>query len=455
EFANDLVQECVLASLVPALAAAHHRRAADLSTDQPETMAEHAFASGDLERAAQGWLLAGQAAMGRSAVEDAAALFGRGLDTTSDPVLRARLLLARGVAGEALTTYAPALADIEEALALARARGSRRVEMEALRARGGDVPVGLHLPTADVAAHLESALAIATELGDRRAEAGISTRLTVLDISRLRLRSALSRAERTLERVGTGHEDDRVLALDGLKSVLAYLGDADRLRVVLHELEPMLRRGDSAWLLQWTVFEAAFVPASAGAWEEARDRVEEALRINLRSGYPAYSGFFEAHQGWFDRLAGDLDSALLHGRRAVELTSSADHPWWYAAACGLLAATLVASGQPVEAAATARRGLASTGPATAEAWRLRCAAPLAAVSDDDVDWRVASGLLRGVDCPAGQAWVAGADCYLLVATAAHRRGALDEVAEPLAALRGATGTRWASVRAQLDAADLR
>jgi tetratricopeptide (TPR) repeat protein len=455
EFANDLVQECVLASLVPALAVAYHRRAADLTTDRPETMAEHAFAAGDLERAAQGWLLAGEAAMGRSAVEDATDLFGRGLDTTTDPVLRTRLLLARAAAGEARTTYAPALVDIEEALALARTTGDRRLEMDALRARGGDVPIGLHLPTADVTGHLESALLIASELGARRAEAGIGARLTILDVSRLRLASALTRAERMLARVGTVHEDVRILALDGLKAVLAYLGDVDRLGPVVDELEPVLRRRDSTWLLQWTVFEAAFVPASVGAWDEARDRVDEALRINRRSGYPAYSGFFEAHQGWFDRLAGDLDGALVHGRRAVELTSSADHPWWYAAACGLLAATLVEAGEPADAEATARRGLAATGPGTAEAWRLSCAAPLAAVSDDEEDWLRASALLRGVECPPGHAWVAGADCYLLVGRAARRRGALDDVEQPLRALHDATSTRWTSVRDRLAELDLR
>ena len=455
EFANDLVQECVLASLVPALAVAYHRRAADLTTDRPETMAEHAFAAGDRERAAQGWLLAGEAAMGRSAVEDAADLFGRGLDTTTDPVLRARLLLARAVAGEARTAYGPALADIEEALSLARATGNRRLEMDALRARGGDVPIGLHLPTTDVLGHLESALLIATELGARRAEADIGARLTILDVSRLRLTSALTRAERMLARLGNLHEDVRVPALDGLKAALAYLGDVDRLGEVVDELEPLLRRRDSTWLLQWTVFEAAFVPASAGDWDDARGRVDEALRINRRSGYPAYSGFFEAHQGWFDRLAGDLDGALVHGRRAVELTSDADHPWWYAAACGLLAATLVDAGRPAEAEATARQGLAATASGTAEAWRLRCAAPLAAVTDADVDWRLASQLLRGVECPPGQAWVAGADCYLLVGRAAQRRGTLDEVAAPLDALRQATATGWSSVRDRLDELALR
>ncbi len=47
EFANDLLQECVHASLAPAVALAYHRRAADLVSGQPELMAEHAYAAGD------------------------------------------------------------------------------------------------------------------------------------------------------------------------------------------------------------------------------------------------------------------------------------------------------------------------------------------------------------------------------------------------------------------------
>ena len=97
EFANDLLQECVHAALPPALALAHHRRAADLTSDRPEVMAAHAFAAGDEPRAAHGWLLAGEAALRRSAVEDALALLDRSLaiGSVSDGT-RGRAFLARG-----------------------------------------------------------------------------------------------------------------------------------------------------------------------------------------------------------------------------------------------------------------------------------------------------------------------------------------------------------------------
>ena len=77
EFANDLLQECVHAALPPALALALHRRAADLTSDRPEVMAEHAYAAGDEPRAAHGWLLAGEDALRRAAVEDALGLLDR------------------------------------------------------------------------------------------------------------------------------------------------------------------------------------------------------------------------------------------------------------------------------------------------------------------------------------------------------------------------------------------
>ena len=77
EFANDLFQECVYAALPQAVAAAYHRRAADLTSDRPEVMATHAHAVGDDARAARGWLLAGEEALRRAAVEDARTLVER------------------------------------------------------------------------------------------------------------------------------------------------------------------------------------------------------------------------------------------------------------------------------------------------------------------------------------------------------------------------------------------
>ena len=65
DFANDLVQEAVLATVPGPLAVAYHRRAADLTADRPEQMARHAHEAGEPDRAAGGYLEAGRRARGR------------------------------------------------------------------------------------------------------------------------------------------------------------------------------------------------------------------------------------------------------------------------------------------------------------------------------------------------------------------------------------------------------
>lgn len=445
EFANDLTQECLHASLPPALAAAYHRRAADLLTDLPEQMAAHAHAAGDLERAAQGWLIAGEAAMRRSAVEDAHVLFARALDAATDPTLRARALLARARAEEARASYDAAMADIDAALALAEELGDRRLQLTALRARGGDVGIAVRHPMEVIEGHLVTGREIAAGLGDRAAEAEFCTRLVVLDCGRGRLVSALAQADSALVRARAAGRDQAVLhALDGAKTVLSYLGEADRLCSVIAELQPLLRARHEDWMLQWAVLESAYPAAEAQDWASARARVEEACELNRRTGFTAYLGYFRAQLGWFARLAGDLDEAVVLGRVALAETSPIHHPWWFATASGILAGSLLDRGEPAEAAEVAASGLATTGPETPEAFRLRPLAALAAASGDRATYDAARVLLGQVDCPPGSAWVLGADCYLHVARAAERHG--DDPGDVLAPLAAATRERWPAVR---------
>ena len=158
------------------------------------------------------------------------------------------------------------------------------------------------------------------------------------------------------------------------------------------------------------VFESSFVPAAEGRLDAARARVAEAIELNRLSGYPAYAGYLAAHDGWYARLSGDLEAARRIGREAVEATSPVNHPWWYAIAAGLLAATLVETDDLAEAEALARRGLAMGETATGGG-RLRCLAALAALGDEEACTEAIRSL-NEVECPPGQAWVTGADVYL-------------------------------------------
>ncbi|CUR58778.1 hypothetical protein NOCA1160053 [metagenome] len=452
EFTNDLFQECVYAALPEAVAAAYHRRAADLTSDRPEVMAAHAHAVGDDARAAQGWLLAGEEALRRAAVEDARTLVERCLAVPGLAAeTRARALLVRGRVHEAGMSWSAAIEDIDAALAWARSIGERRLELAALRARGGDAAVGAQLSADELLGPLEDGVRLAAELGDRRAEADFASRLTVLEASRLRLADASLRAGRVLARArASGSQDGVVLALDCLKTVAWYLGDAPALDAAVRELEPLLRERHDAWLLQWVVFESAFVPAARDDWDEARALLDDALELNRRSGFPAYAGYLQAYGGWLARLAGDLDDARRLGRVAVEATSAVDHPWWHSWAAGLLAATLVETGEEAEAEAVARTGLAALS-GTARPGRLLCASTLAAITGELV--RGATDALAEVDCPPGRAWVLGADAYLLLAGAARARGDDEEATRLLTPLREATAGSWPSIRRRVEAVD--
>jgi DNA-binding SARP family transcriptional activator/tetratricopeptide (TPR) repeat protein len=455
EFANDLVQEVVYDAVPPPIRRAHHRRAADLLAEHPEALARHADAVGDWARAARAWLLAGDEAMRSAAAHDAAALLDRAAAaarTGADDDLLARVLLSRARVWEALTDFETSLADIDEALQLARGVGSKRIEMKALRARGGDVLVGLRHPAAEPFAHLSDGLRLAGELGDRVAEADFGGRLAVLEVSRLRFEQALRHGQRSIA-AARAAADDRALAigLDGIKTAYAYLGDVGPLRTVIDELTPLLRRLRHTWLLQWCVFESSFVTMAAGDSRSTRSLIDESLQLNLQTGYPAYAVFFLAHRGWFARLDGELDAALADGRSAVEQAASVEHPWWLATAAGLYAATLLAAGRRDEAAEMADRGLASVGPEAAEGYRLRCLAPLAAASHDPDALRRADDLLSGVTTPPGQAWVLGADAYLCAALAWRAAGDPGRAAAVCAPLVRATGPgHWAVLRQAAD-----
>ena len=229
EFANDLVQEILYATTPAPVRRAHHRRAADLSTPQPEVVGRHAAAAGDDIRAARAFLLAGEQALARFATADAEALLTRALEEaerTGVAELLCRALLARGHARHVLGAYRAAVGDFRAGLATAREAGDRRHEVRALRALGDYAPIALGAPARESVGHLQQGLRIALSLGDREAEADLLARLAILQSSRLRFTEAVELGRRAVE-AGRAARSDRALALglDGLKTAHAYLGE--------------------------------------------------------------------------------------------------------------------------------------------------------------------------------------------------------------------------------------
>ena len=451
EFANDLIRE-VLYTTTPAPArVAYHRRAGELLSDHPEQVAAHAGAAGDWDRAARAFLVAGEQAGRRFAAADAEALLTSALDAAhraGAPEVTGRAYQARGRVREALAAYPAALADFHAAVATARRVGDRRLEMIGLRELGGDVPIALGQPIARCVEHLRGGLAIAESLADRTMEADLLSRLAIVSSNRLKFSTALGYAQRAVQTTRPG-SDERALAvaLDGLKTSWAYLGEIGRLIPVLDELEPLLHKQNDLWRLQWALFEGAFPAIAAGRWGDAIDRIESAREVNRRSGYGAYAGWFVGNLGWVHQLRGAHRPAIGYGRQAYALTSDTNHPWWRVAACAQLAGSLLAAGADAEAVALLEEGCDRGGGEGGEAYLVRCLGPLAAATGSRALLEEADKLVAGIETPPGSAWLFGADAYLSVGRGWLRHGEPARARTVIAPLLAAAGrVRWRPVQ---------
>jgi DNA-binding SARP family transcriptional activator len=449
EFANDLLREVLYASLPEPTRVALHRRAADLLSTRPEALAPHAAAAGDTARAARAWLLAGEEAARRLAAADGDALLTYAVDAAEaagDLEVVGRALLARGRLREIGSRFEAAQADITAAADVAHRAGDRRLEMLARHALGGDTQVALGLSIEDSQAHLRMGLQIAGTLGDRAAEAALLARLAIVSTNRLAFSDALDFAQRAV-RVGRASGDERALmaALDGMKTVFAYLGEVQPLQIVLTELMPLLRNHGELQVLMWAVQEAGFIPLAAGDWDAALASFDEALEISRRVGARAFEGWFLAHTGWTHRLAGDLHLAVRAGRHALDLTADASHVWCRAAAGGFLAVTLIEQGRRDEAAELLATALGYATRDRGEAYLLRCLGAQALATGSHEIAEEGDRLLETVRMPAGAAWIPGVDAYLCLGRAFVEQGEPERAAaivKPLAEAADRTGWIW-------------
>ena len=451
-FVNDLVRDAVLATLARPVAIAYHRRAADLVAEHPEEMAGHAHQAGEPARAAAGYLEAGRIARRAAALHDAQALLTLALQDARDArdhVLEATVLLERAGASEAFAAYEAAEDDVLVARTLLADAGVPRLELRSLGLLAGDLAIATGRPMEEVMALNRAGAQRADQLGDTVAASGFRTRVVVAQCSRLHLATAYELAvEAVAEARATGDEEAMAGSFDGLKTVLHYVGDAAGLTRVLDELLPLLDRLGATWLQQWAVLESALVPAASGDWTTALARVDRALELNQQTGYDAYAGYFRSQRAWLARLAGDLDTALDDGRLAVANASPTAHPWWYAAAAGVHATTLLDLGRRDEAASLATAGLAALAPESGAAYRLRCLAPIAAVTGECLD--EADRLLASVTTPPGTGWVLGADVYEQVAATWVAAGEPERASAAVAPLLAVTGDgTWDAVHARL------
>jgi len=419
EFANDLIREVLYATTPEPSRLAYHRRAADLLTGQPESLARHAAAAGDLPRAARAWLLAAEDAMRRYAISDAVALATEALDVASgaqDGELEARALVFRSRAHEAAGASAEAYADLTEGARRSRETGDRRLEMLALLQLGGDVPVAFGLPITFSSDNLERGLRIAESLGDRAAQADLLSRLAVIASNRLQLGAALDYGRRALA-AGRAAGDDKALAdgLDGLKTAYWFTGDLAGLADVLAELRPLLPRIGVPIMVPWVEFEAGFLAIAVADWDAAAAAMRTAIDLTRRVGYPHFTVQYLAYLGWLERLRGNFVEAVELGERAVEASREYPHSWGVAIAETMLGETLLLADDRAAAIGHLESGLAGARQAAVETYLFRSTAALGHATGSLPLLTEAASLLDLAEIPRGVAWLPGYDGYLSLA----------------------------------------
>ena len=104
---------------------------------------------------------------------------------------------------------------------------------------------------------------------------------------------------------------------------------------------------------------------------------------------------FVAHMGWLARLQGRMDAAVEHGRAAVGMTRPEAEPWFGPTAAGLLARTLVEIGETAAAVELLDRAIGDARRGGAEAYLLRCLAPMAELTGSAEVLEQADALLTG------------------------------------------------------------
>ncbi|MEX2194425.1 MAG: AAA family ATPase [Thermoleophilaceae bacterium] len=417
-FAHALIRETIEEQLSATRRARLHRRVGEALEglhaghleEHAGALARHFAAAGEAERSFEYRCTAAATAARAHAVEAAVKQYGEalelgaqlGLVPSGDARIR-RLHADRGWMRHVVGDTEAARADYGTALEAARAAGDRQLEMEALNLTA---VADMQFDAVSSAARHRAALEIAQELGDETAQVSILSRLALVHSNQLDLTRALEDGESALGLARkTGDDRDLARALDGLKLAALKLGDVERLEALTRELGEIERRDGDLWYLQWTLLESSFAPLASTLWDDAAQRLEEALAINRRIGDALTLPLIRDATGWLARSQGHYEQALAAGRSAVEAATAGTG--WKAWTCASLGWTMLDLGAAGDARELLEAGAES---AATRSDRYRVTGHLA--------WARWLG-----DDPEGAAEAAGVAEDLLASTAAPPGGA--------------------------------
>ena len=444
-FAHTLIRETIYEQLSRTRRAQLHRMigeaiehagGGEIADESANQLAYHFTAAGDLDRAYRYHAIAAAAAQRVYAVEPALAHYTAALEAGAelgreahrDPALRG-LMLQRGALRWRTGDLGGAAGDLEAGLVAAQQSGDRVIEMEILNELG--IMQLRSNPGAAAASH-EAALELARALGDTAAETQALDRLSVISSHQLEFDRALELGQQALDLArATGSELVVGRAMDSIKLAVWLTGDLARLEALTGELEALWRERGDLWYLQWSLLEGTFVPMARAQWDQAAERLDDAIAINRRVRDPLAEVLMLDAMCWLNRSRGAYDDALAAGRRAV--ARGVDVGWddWAAATLGW---TLLDLGAAAPAAEVLSRGLATGERVGAPKEIVRCVGQLAwaclLLGDRSQATALAAHaheLLEHVTAPSGAAFLFGVPAYaavarVLLATGAPERG---------------------------------
>jgi tetratricopeptide (TPR) repeat protein len=209
--------------------------------------------------------------------------------------------------------------------------------------------------------------------------------------------------------------------MDSLKFAALQLGDLERLEELCAELERAQRKRGDLWYLQFTLCESCYVPLERCDWQEAEERIGEALAISERLGEPNSGVLIRDTLSLIARCRGDYTRSLAFGREALARADTPDADWLGWAAAGL-ASTFLDLRATDEAVAVLERGLAAAERNRARGQIFRCLGALSSamrMAGDETQARTlaerAQQIAEQVTTPPGNVDFWGEQAYFAIA----------------------------------------
>jgi class 3 adenylate cyclase/tetratricopeptide (TPR) repeat protein len=379
-FSHGLVQEVAYSTLLRGPRRALHQRAATAleawsgEERSDATLAHHWERAGQAAEAIPYHLAAADEAEAVSGSVEALGHIDAAIRLTLEVDAEAdigRLILRRAALYRRIGDVDAARADAERALAAARSRRDRRLELSSLEELGfilgGAVDYRAATPLFDEALHL------AEILGDAAGLVSCHARLSLAWTNRLRFDRGLEHAERALAIARDDRSPDlEAMALDALKQVELQTGDFPSAERHARALLPLVEGRGDLWSAQFCHLELGMITVAQGRWDEAAGHLGDGLAVNRQvrddGNMPAHHAVFS----WLERARGRYGVALELGELAWTTALERTHAEWTAWSAIYLGSLLLDLGAPGEASDILEEGAAAAARSGADLHGVRC-----------------------------------------------------------------------------------